>query len=880
MLDSALIDLRSLPSVQELPVFSCLDELKSALLEKKSAVLSAAPGAGKSTLVPLSLLGQPWLGEQKILLLQPRRVATVGVASRMASLLGEKPGQIVGWRMAFDVQVSLKTRIEVLTEGILSRLLLEKPDLPGVGLVIFDEFHERSQNADLALAFALASRVAFRPDLRILVMSASLNESPVSKLLDDCPVIKSAGRVFPVSIAYQPPPNGADWWHNVPAFCRHVTSCVAAIAEKPPDANATSAGDILVFLPGRHEIERVARELENARLPEHVQVQTLAGGMDSATQAAILHAPPQGIQRVVLSTSVAETSLTIPGVTTVVDSGLARQPVFDARLGMDRLETLRVSNSSATQRSGRAGRTAAGKCLRLWPQEEQLPDQAAPEIEREDLASFVLCVAAWGEQSASALPFVTPVSSALWNQARALLLTLGFLEKQSEQAEDLAFSNHAPHLLPPILEAGRQAIKLGMHPRLAAMVLGARPDECYTAVALSVVLDGSDQRGQTTSPDLRDELSNIHGWHPQTRKLLERRLHAANQIRPSTHQPQTTINYSAIAALLASAFPDRIGTLISDERTQAVYRLSSGRQAITRNVAPHPWIVAADLDAGDEYSLIRRFVPLEGLEREAVLTTATDRLTISWDGWIPRVRKCRVLGELVLSETALSVTENKARVQRAVGQALAEKLYHDGLDCLPFNEAGGAFLTRLRYAAVQKPESLPDLGAEKLAESACEWLLPHGTLASGKPFLDAQTSFTALKELVGYQNLHQLDNDYPTHYTLPNGRSVAFVYPTLTTPAEPNITEDGTITLPQTTLPPVSLSMRLQDAFGIAHHPTIGGVPVRVHLLSPARRPLQITQDLPGFWTRSYPEIRKEMRGRYPKHKWPEHPESYIDTTS
>jgi ATP-dependent helicase HrpB len=863
-----------------LPVEGILGQLSAALADAGCAVLQAEPGAGKTTLVPPALYGQPWLAGQKILVLQPRRIAARATAERMAELLGEPVGRTVGYRIALESRVSAATRVEVLTEGILARLFADQPDLPGVGLVVFDEFHERSQHADLALALALDSRENLRPDLRVLVMSATIDTAALAGLLGGAkpaPVIDCPGRSHPVTVEWRPPEaqaNGrsVDFWNDSRAF-------LDLVAERCAEAEAGTGGDILVFLPGQGEIRRVAESLAGrfAGRRDAPELLQLHGGLATGVQGDILR--PSGRRRLILATNVAETSLTIPGIDLVIDSGLVRVNRFDTRLGMDRLLTERVSQASARQRQGRAGRTAAGRCWKLWPQDERLDPWLPPEIERADLADFCLAAVAWGTPEPGKLRLLSPPAPALWRQALDLLAGLGALETGSGGGDALR--------LPRLSPEGRALAALGTHPRLSRMV--HRASDKRLAWASAILLGERDILPDAASADFRLRLEALLGdgggrrGGEANQALLQRcrqALAAKTGGRPGTDgAPLPAVpscpsgHGQEIGRLLALAWPDRVGQLESvspDRRGRLVarYLLTSGRQALLSGAdAEHAprFLVAPDADAGDEATVIRLFVPVEA-PREASLAEVFpelihETLSVAWDNWRPRVSRRRLVGSLTVEEKPLPASQADrctllASLHAEILRGADSRGPATAIAALPWTPTQREVLARLRWAARRRPADWPDCSDTTLAAGLADWLLPHA-VTSGGPALGGEIMGQALDGLVGWSVRQRLDQEVPSHWQVPSGSRRPLEYPDAWT-GDPGAA-------------PI-LAVRIQEVFGMERQPVVLGVPLLLHLLSPAQRPLQVTADLEGFWRRTYPEIRKEMRGRYPRHYWPDNP--------
>jgi len=839
-----------------LPIESLLPELLAVLRAAPVAVLQAPPGAGKTTRVPLALLDQPWAAGGRILMLEPRRLAVRAAARRMAQTLGEVVGQTVGYRIRLETKVSRITRIEVVTESILTRMIQEDPELSGVAAILFDEFHERSLDADLGLALALESQSALRPDLRILVMSATLDGDRVAALMGGAPVLTSQGRAFPVETHYLGPP-GQDRWGKPDLAGATATAVRRALAQEP--------GSLLVFLPGMAEIRAVQRALHDG-LPEQVQVLPLHGSLpDEAQQRAIEPAPP-GIRKVVLATAIAETSLTIEGVRGVIDAGLTRQARFDPASGMTRLVTVSVSQAASAQRQGRAGRMAPGVCYRLWHASAQagLPPFATPEIQSADLTGFMLELARWGVGSPADLALLDPPSAGAVAQARELLRQLEMLDPSGAIT---------PH--------GAAASRLPLHPRLAHMVLkgdflGLGASACDLAAVLEeggLLLPGSREvdltRHLALLPRLRSER------HPEIpgldRGRAAKAVQSARQMRRladlSEAPPKAASREERAEAeekqrplaenvglLLALAYPDRIGLLRPGSRTR--YRLSGGGEGFfdeRDEGLGSELIVAADLDGNRKQARIRLGARLDraGLER-----ACGDRIEqgeeVAWDSRQQGVvaRWSRRLGSLILEERPLS---GEGQVDpEAIAAALMVGIREVGLGCLPWDRDSERLRGRLDLLHRVLGDPWPAVDDEALLAGLDVWLAPW---CAGMRRLDRLKKIDldqALRGLLLWNLARQLDELAPTHVTVPSGSRIALDY-----------TAEGVV-----------LAVKLQEMFGASQTPTVAGgrVAVTIHLLSPARRPVAVTRDLPSFWNHGYGEVRKDLRGRYPKHPWPEDP--------
>ncbi len=830
-----------------LPIEPILPRLATALSESGHAVLQAPPGAGKTTRVPLFLLDQPWLEGKKLLLLEPRRLAARAAARRMARLLGQRPGQTVGYRVRRETVVGPATRIEVVTEGILTRMLQTDPSLEETALVVFDEFHERSLHADLGLALTLQSRAVLRPDLRLLVMSATLDGAAVAGLLGGAPVITSEGRAFPVETRYRPR--------------RPETRLEVAVAGVVREALAADEGDLLVFLPGAAEIRRTEEQLEGLRGADHgepVAVLPLHGTLSAEEQDAALAPGADARRKVVLATAIAETSLTIEGVRIVVDGGLARVPRFSPRTGMTRLATVRVSRASADQRRGRAGRTAPGICYRLWAPDEDhhLVPQASPEILEADLAPLALELAAAGIPDPSELAWLDPPPAAALAEARALLRQLGALDRDGR-----------------ITPRGRELAELGTHPRLGQLLLAGR-DAGVAPLAgqLVALLEERDvlrARDGTGDPDLQlrvdlvsrqDTPPVFHGMEVdrgrlhrvrQEARLWARQLHAGPRREPRS-----------AAALLALAYPDRVGQRRAGQAGRFLLRNGSGAFTTAPALLLADYIVAAELDGDRRESRIWLAASLDLTELTALFGEQVEEEdAVEWsepEGALKAVRRRR-FGALVLEETPL-----RAPDPALVRDRVTDLIRREGLGILPWSAGAQALRERLAFAhrlslAGTIPGDWPDVGDAALLATLGQWLGPALGAVRRRADLGRLDLEGGLWRLVGWEERRALDQLAPTHLEVPTGSRITVNY---ADPAGP------------------VLAVRLQEVFGLTETPRVGGggIPVTLHLLSPAHRPVQVTRDLAGFWRTSYFDVRKDLRGRYPKHEWPEDPLSATPT--
>jgi ATP-dependent helicase HrpB len=831
------------------PIAELLPRIGESLAARARLVLEAPPGAGKTTQVPLALLDADWLAGRKIVMLEPRRVAARAAAGFMAEQLGEKVGDTVGYRIRFDNQVSTRTRIEVVTEGILTRMLQDDPMLEGVGALLFDEFHERHLAGDLGLALALDVQASLREDLRIVVMSATLDGERLAQFLD-APRLSNAGRTFPVEVAHFP--------------ARREESLEAQTRRAVEHALAQHPGDVLVFLPGQREIARVEaalgphfREGGNAGLKTNaneaeatnaVVVLPLHGELPVERQSEALRPDRQGRRRVILATNVAESSVTLPGVRVVIDSGLAREPRYDPNSGFSRLDVVAISQASADQRAGRAGRVADGWAYRLWPSSQRLEPQRRPEIAQVELAALALELAAWGSE---ALRFVDAPPPGALAAARDLLQRLGALDGK--------------RVITPL---GRRMLALGTHPRLAAMLLSPRVDqERALACDLVALIEARDPL-RSRSDALSERWQALAAFRSGrvagdvSRAALAAIDAAARQwrrrLRVDAQAPGAAPAH-LLGDLLLHAFPDRIAYQhASDPRR---YSLANGRMARLfddSTLYGERWIVASELRFETKDALILRAAPLdeERLRRDFPERFAEVDV-VRWDGErraLVALREKRYDGIVLSSRPAGRPDPAQA------AQALTDAVRELGLDALPWSDTLSQWRERVRSLREWMPElDLPDLGDAILLETLDDWLRPAFTGKARLDALSADELSAALKSNLDWNLRQALDRLAPSRIPVPSGRERGIEY------------RHGE--------PPV-LAVKLQELFGLADTPRIadGRMPLTLHLLSPAGRPLQVTQDLRGFWERTYPEVRKEMKGRYPKHPWPDDPWSATAT--
>lgn len=827
------------------PIADLLPEILRSLADHPRLVLEAPPGAGKTTQVPLALLHAPWRGERRIVMLEPRRVAARAAAGFMAKQLGETVGETVGYRIRFENKISAKTRIEVVTEGILTRMLQDDPMLEDVAAILFDEFHERHLAGDLGLALALDVQAGLREDLRIVAMSATLDGEKLAQCLD-APRLSSAGRSHPVKIAHFPARRDEAMEHQVKRAVIH------SLAEHP--------GDVLVFLPGQREIGRVQALLADAIEPASTEILALHGELPVEQQSRVLQPAQDGRRRVVLATNVAESSVTLPGVRVVIDSGLAREPRYDPNSGFSRLDVVNIAQASADQRAGRAGRVAEGWAYRLWPESQRLEPQRRPEIAQVELASLVLELAAWGSDS---LRFVDAPPLGALSAARDLLRRLGALD------DGLA-----------ITALGRKMLAIGTHPRLAAMLLSTR-DDAETALAcdLAALLEARDplrampgggrsdavavrwqalaafRNGRTPAEASRSSLQAIDAAAAQWRRRLR------CDAKPAQSAPA-----HRLGDLLAHAFPDRIAHRHASDLRR--YQLANGRMAQLFDdsaLIGEPWLVVSELrhEARGDAKLLRAAPVDDARLRRDFPDRFSDRDEVRWDD----VKRALVAERVQRFDGIVLDARPTGKVDATqAAQALTDAVRALGLDALPWRESLVQWRARVRCLRAWMPDlGLPDLSDAALLDTLDSWLKPA---FAGKTRLDAlgeDELGEALKSRFDWALRQRIDALAPTRIVVPSGmeRRIEYAW-------------DDAVDAP---VPPV-LAVKLQELFGLADTPRVadGRIPVTLHLLSPGGRPLQVTQDLRSFWERTYPEVRKEMKGRYPKHPWPDDPWSATAT--
>ena len=809
-----------------LPIEPLLPAILDALAKHPRLVLEAAPGAGKTTRVPLALLDAPWLAGQRIVMLEPRRVAARAAAMFMASGLNEEIGQTVGYRIRFENRIGTATRIEVVTEGILTRMVQEDPMLEGIGALVFDEFHERHLSADLGLALALDVQTQLRPDLRLLVMSATLDGEKLSRFLD-APRLTSQGRSFPVTTSHVP--------------ARRQEPLEAQVRRSVEAALNAHPGDVLVFLPGQREIGACQRAL--AAVNVQAEVLALHGELPVEAQSAVLRPASDGHRRIVLATNVAESSVTLPGVRVVIDSGLAREPRFDPNSGFPRLEVVNISQASADQRSGRAGRVAEGFCYRLWPESQRLEAARRPEIVQTELTSLALELAAWGD--ADLRFFDAPPPGAL-AAAKDLLRRLGALDGER------------------ITSSGKRLLALGTHPRIAAMLCAPSGEDAALACDLAALLEARDPLKASRRDDLASRWQSLaafragHTPPDASRGALAAIDQTAKQWRRRsncTSAPPAEAPAHRLGDLLIHAFPDRIARQTPNDPSR--YALANGRSASLSDDSAlygEPWIVIAQLHDGQRDARVLRAAPCD----EAVLRREFPERFVEEDRvfWNDAAGRIEARREIRFDAIVLDVRAIAQPDPAGFSDALVDAVRQRGIDALPWSESANQWRARvccLRQWLPERADEFPDLSDARLLATLEDWLKP---VLRGKRRLDALTDeelTQALKASLDWPQRQRIDALAPVRISVPSGMERSIHY------------EAGQM--------PV-LAVKLQELFGLADTPRIaeGRVPLTLHLLSPAGRPLQVTQDLRGFWERTYPDVKKEMKGRYPRHPWPDDP--------
>jgi len=821
----------------QLPVDAALPGLHAALRRQTIVILEAPPGTGKTSRVPPSLLGRPWLHDQRVILLEPRRVAARAAARRIAEERGESVGATVGLRTRDDTRIGADTRLEVVTEGVLTRMLLADPGLAGIGAIVFDEFHERSIHADTALAFTRETMGALRPDLRVVIMSATLDAAPLAALLGADAIVTVEAERHPVTVTHEPPAPGED--------TTDATARAALDALRDP----VHRGDVLVFLPGAAAINRAERRLRD-QVGDRIVITPLHGSLPPTRQDAALRPDPDGRRKVILSTPIAETSVTIDGVATVIDGGLRRRPTFDPGRGLSGLRTVTASRAAADQRAGRAGRQQPGTCVRVWPKTDDSHRPAAepPEIITADLTALALDLAVWGATDVGAVPWLEPPPPAPLDTARATLRDLGAIDDEDR-----------------VTTHGRALSSLGTDPRLAHLLTRSvsleqtHPGAIATATALAAVLADRDLlRGRDRPTDLRRRLDLMLAGRPagphdhDARRRARRSMHRWNERLSPLHEGRPAAADLDLTGILTSiAFPERIARRRADD---GHFLMASGTGVVmptADGLAREAWIAVAETEGIGADARIVTAAPVDLVELE---THHADRFEeVDHGGWDHR------RGDVVFERrTRLGAVVVRRRPDPSPGPdaliaALLAGVRHEGLALLRWDDADLRFRERLAFAHTVEPDSWPAVDDATLLESLDSWLAPHLSTTMRRRELGDLPARTALASLLDWQRSRDLDRLVPTHVDVSSGSRLPIDYGA----------EGGPV-----------LSVRLQELFGSSTTPTVfeGRVPLVVHLLSPAHRPVQVTRDLASFWTEGYAEVRRELRGRYPRHHWPEDP--------
>ncbi|MFT3732468.1 MAG: ATP-dependent helicase HrpB [Hyphomicrobium sp.] len=805
-----------------LPIDAVLDDLRSALRVHGSAVLVAAPGAGKTTRVPLALLDEPWRADGKILVLEPRRIAARAAAERMAATVGSRLGDDIGLRARLNSRTGPHVAVEVVTEGVFTRMILDDPELRGVAAVLFDEFHERSLDADLGLALALDARSALRPDLKIVVMSATLEARSVSTMLGNAPVIESQGRTFPIETRY---------------LGRNAARLEDDIVAATLRATAAESGSVLVFLPGQGEISRVAERLGNHALPSNVDVVPLYGGLDPSAQDRAIAPSNPGRRKIVLATSIAETSLTIEGVRVVIDSGVARVPRYEPDIGITRLETVRVSRASADQRRGRAGRTEPGVCYRLWnePETQGLAPFADPEIRSADLSSLLLDCAEWGAGDPRKLRWLDPPGEGALAAARAGLEAIGALTPDGRITAD-----------------GRRLRSFPLPPRLARMIIKAgESGDARQASELAAVLVERGVGGNDI--DLLQRLERFRHDRSQRAEAMRSLVRQWQNMATAAAPGKQSLS---VAATLALAYPDRIA---KNRGKRGSFVLANGRAGQIEDghhLASAPFLVVAEMQGRAAATRILAALASDEAEVENIAAGAIetrDEVVFDKDARAVRAKRVRRLGAITLQSEARTLESDDD-----VASVLARGLAEQGIASLPWTKTQSQLRARVSFLR-QEDDNWPDLSDTALATTAEQWLGPFLLGKSRASEVNGETLENALSVLLPRAMRQRLDNEAPTHFAAPTGNAHLIDYESEGAPA---------------------VHIRVQELFGLREHPSIarGRLLLTLHLLSPAHRPIQITRDLPGFWAGSWRSVRADMRGQYPKHEWPEDPATALPT--
>ena len=820
--------------MQTLPIHQVLPEVLEKLKSHTKLVLQAPPGAGKTTALPLALLDEPWLEGKKILMLEPRRLAVRSSAARMAEMLGEKVGETVGYQVKMDSIQSNKTKILIVTEGILTRKLQSDPSLEDIALIIFDEFHERSLHADLSLALTLESQSVLREDLKVLVMSATLNTTGISKVLDNAPIITSKGRAYPVESVYLPVTTQLPTKKELPSF----------ISKRVENIIKYEKGNILIFLPGTGEIKRLEKLL-NAMEFSDTYISPLYGNLSKSEQDRAIKAPPKGKRKIVLATNIAQTSLTIEGIKVVIDSGLHNISVFSPFSGMNKLESQHISQDSATQRAGRAGRTSAGKAYHLWHKSKILLKHDIPEILLADLSQLMLELALWGNDDISQLSWMDLPPSTSLHHAKTLLQDLGALDKNS---------TITPH--------GKAMAKYPIHPRLAHMMLKAKElDLSYEASLLAVLISEKDIYTKSYgSSDLRERVSVLHDVriHKSINVSYINKYQCLQLLKNAKRIEKvqnSSINLELLGVLLAFAYPDRIAKLRGDK--SSTYLLANGKGAVLHQqdeLFNTGFLVIAEVDAKNTNASIYKAIAISHAQIEEYLREQlVVHEDIYWNEEQERVeaRQITKLGAITLKEV-----QTKNPSEELVLEVLLEELEEIGIDALPWTKEASTLRDRVNFLNAQESTDimgLPDFSDKYILENMHEWLAPYLKGIKNLKNLNTLDLNNILLGLLSYEQTQALNSLAPAKLRVASGSNIAIDY---SDPKQP------------------ILAVRLQEMFGTQETPSVlnGKVKLMIHLLSPAHKPMQITQDLASFWANTYDDVKKDLRGKYKKHYWPDNP--------
>lgn len=830
------------PNMQNLPISQVIPEIKTKLLNNQRLVLQAPPGAGKTTALPLALLDEPWLKGKQIIMLEPRRLAVRSSASRMAELLGEKVGQRIGYQIKMESVQSKETKILIVTEGILTRKLQHDPSLEGVALLIFDEFHERSLHADLSLALALESQSVLREDLKILIMSATLNTKAISTLMNNAPIIQSEGRCFPVESIYLDPSTSLPTNKELPFL----------IHQKLMNIVAKEEGNILVFLAGVREIKKI-EQLLNTTLPKDVFVSTLYGNLSKEAQDRAIKAPPKGTRKIVLSTNIAQTSLTIEGIKIVLDSGLHNVSVFNPFSGMNKLESQFISQDSATQRAGRAGRLSAGKAHHLWHKSKILLKHDTPEILSADLSQLLLELAVWGNDNMEELSWMDLPPATAISHAKKLLIQLDALETETSVPNQTSLKPSVQKLT--ITAHGKAMSRYPMHPRLAHMMLKAKElNLSYEASLLAVLISEKDIYKNSFSSDLKERVSVLHDVRLK-RSVNHVNITQANYLLKNAKRIEKVqnevLNTALLGVLLGFAYPDRIAMQRHSKR--GTYLLSNGKGASLHHedeLFSARFLVVADVAGDNTNAKIYKAIEINlGDIEEYLQEQIITKEVVDWNEEQERVdvREVQSIGSLVLRERQINNTSNEEIIE-----VLIAELEELGIDALKWSKEAQNLRERINFVNHHKMD-FPNFSDEYLLENMDDWLAPYLTGISTLRACQNLDLQNILLGLLSFEQTQMLDKIAPSKIKVASGSNIAINYSNAEQPI---------------------LAVKLQEVLGTKSTPTLlnGSIKVMIHLLSPALKPIQITQDLESFWNNAYDDVRKEMRGKYKRHYWPENP--------